>query len=171
MSEDIRAAQNIQIKRRTAPNAGVPQVSQAPATALPSADTLDALLGRLRAALDRLVGAWEEDLDSDIDLEHELPRSLWGELLAAGCRAGRGPGIGNLEGQRHLQLTWELDADDDDLLWVVISSGGAELGRAEFELFLVEGFWTVTTLRWLARQLGVNDPELGRCVREAIPRR
>jgi hypothetical protein len=115
-----------------------------------------------------LVKAFEDSFDggdefADIDLDRELPPGLWLRIL--GIEDAPLP----VAEHRKLRLSWELDEEEE--LWAVISAGGVEIARREFEPFLDEHRWTRTSLEWLAEKLGVDDPELGRCVRESIPRR
>lgn len=140
--------------------------TQAAAPPGPSSDTLDSFEKRVAETYARLVKAFEDgDEFVDIDLDEELPRELWLRILSAEDVST------DFGEQRQLRLTWDLDEENDDLLWVVISADGVEVARRDFESFLDEPRWTRTALRWLAETLGVNDPEQGRCVREVIPRR
>ena len=127
-------------------------------------DTVAAFEKRVAETCDRLVKAFEDgDEFVDIDLDRELPGSLWLRTLSA---KDAPLALGE---HRKLRLTWELDEEDDDLLWVVISSDGVELARREFEPFLDEHRWNRIGLEWLAEKLGVDGPA-GQPIREAMPR-
>jgi hypothetical protein len=158
--------------------AGIPTTSVSKPT--PAVDTLDAFELRVSETYWRLMGVFEhkeesdEDEFVDINLNRELAPRLWGAILhdgLDGCAGSRKDFEATLHGKRTLRLTWELDEADDDKLWAVVSADGEEIARGEFEHFHDEKRWIAASLRWLIQQLGVDDPALGKTVRQAIPRR
>lgn len=169
----------IHIKGGSGPRDSGPIITTQGGTPTPgtttAGNTLDAFELRVSETYWRLMGAFEKSGEFvDIDLQRELAPRLWGAIIHDGLDGYAGTSKdfeAALRGRTALRLTWPPDADDENRTWAVISAGEVEIARGEFEHFHDENRWIAASLRWLIEQLGVEDPTLGKTVRQALRRK
>lgn len=137
-------------------------------------DTQVAATGPLTSVLDltteRVVSDLEADGFADIELDAEMPRSLWEQLLYSSLArrfSGREADLRHrLEAAATVRLGCVTDVADDTKLVVLLYVGDTYVGEEDHWRFFLD--WDAVALRWLIHELGVDEADIDAALKRAM---